>query len=283
MSRKEKPEFTIIRIPKGNGKFRTIYVPRADVKGKLRAVIPTLEELALDKCPPDVVHGFWPARSCVTNAAMHVGYEFTVCFDFRDFFDHCTLAMIQDAQVQGVQQLFPDGAARQGLPTSPAVANICASRLDWALYDFCQATGIVYTRYADDLTFSCNEWQQIRILLHLVPELAKQHGFEINERKTRTQCAKAGRRVITGVAVDDKAVYPTRKTRRKLRAAVHKMTLKPDNPHWKHCMFGLGEWAKCKTPGLGKKARKAIEENPGDAIQIAAHAAQFPVKGESNP
>jgi hypothetical protein len=285
VGRKHAPEFEIIRIPKGKGGFRTIYKPRQDVKATLRGNIPHLEELALKACPPDVVHGFWPARSCVTNAAMHIGYEFTVCFDFRDFFDHCTIAMA--VAIQGVIDLpahgylFPDGAARQGLPTSPAVSNICASNLDWALYDFCQATGIVYSRYADDLTFSANEWQQIRILLHLVPELAAQHGFEINERKTHTQCAKAGRRVITGVAVDDKGVYPTRKTRRKLRAAVHKMTLKPNNPHWKHRMFGLREWAKCKTPGLGKKARKAIEKTPEDALQIAAQAAQFPVKGDS--
>jgi hypothetical protein len=281
MGRPHKPAYEIIKFSKGNGKFRTIYKPRGDIKALLRRNIPILEKLALKHCPPGVVHGFWPARNCVTNAAMHIGYRFTVSFDLTDFFDHCTkdkvLQVVSAADLNPpiIDNAFPDGAARQGLPSSPAMANICAAPLDWDLVRYCSATGIAYSRYADDLTFSCNEWWQVRILLHFVPEAVSQHGFEINARKTHTQCDKAGRRVVTGVAVDATGVYPTRKTRRRLRAADHKAGMKQGNPHWKHRASGLREWSRCKLPGLGKRARKAIESNPQDCLQIAAEAAQF--------
>jgi hypothetical protein len=277
------PEFTVVRISKGNGKFRTIYKPRKDIKLKLQQYVADLEAIALKACPPNVVHGFWPARSCVSNAAMHIGYRFTLCMDLKDFFDHCTATMLHEAASHGGpgiptdMRITPDNACRQGLPTSPAAANICASKMDWKLYEYCSKAGVVYTRYADDLAFSTNNWENVLELMHFVPRIANEHGFQVNAKKTHTFAANAGRRVVTGVAVDDTGVYPTRKAKRKLRAAKHKAAMKPHNPHWKHAAAGLAEWVKCKKPGIGRKARKLIEKAPDDALQIAAKASGYGV------
>src|SRR5947208_1927666 len=45
----------------------------------------------------------------------------------------------------------------QGAPTSPAVANLCAYRLDCRLAGLARRAGASYTRYADDLAFSGDE------------------------------------------------------------------------------------------------------------------------------
>ena len=42
----------------------------------------------------------------------------------------------------------------QGAPTSPALANLCAYRLDVRLTALADTAGARYTRYADDLAFS---------------------------------------------------------------------------------------------------------------------------------
>ncbi|MFX7764403.1 reverse transcriptase domain-containing protein, partial [Acinetobacter baumannii] len=42
----------------------------------------------------------------------------------------------------------------QGAPTSPALSNLVARKLDKRLAGFARKMGLNYTRYADDLTFS---------------------------------------------------------------------------------------------------------------------------------
>lgn len=288
-ARTPKPEFDVLKIAKGGGRFRTIYRPRRDVKATLRTYIPVLEEIALKLCPPNVVHGFWPARNCVSNAQMHVGpWRYTVCMDLKDFFDHCTIDILKAGIGEGTQlipyaQLCPDNACRQGLPTSPAAANVCFAACDHDIISALKAAGIqfVYSRYADDLTFSVMTRDEVDRILEMMPVLVKAHGFLLNEKKTHVQYAGAGRRVITGVAVDETGVYPTRKSRRRLRAAKHRMTLPCKYGvalHRKHRAAGLAEWCKCKPPMYGRKARREMAEKPDEALLIAAKAKQYGVQ-----
>lgn len=232
----------IFRISKGNGKFRTIYAPDEALKAKLRNAIPQLVAMVRTHCPPQVPHGFMPARSPITNATAHIGFAYTLTIDLEDFFDTVTWRkLLPFFQPSDIETLTYDGAARQGLPSSPFVANIAASRMDWlllrALHKY--EHNAVYTRYADDLTFSFNTPIADR-LLQDVKSVIESEDFRINQRKTKLQNAAGGRRIITGVGVGSTAVYPTRRVKRKLRAARHQN-------HYGSSM-GLAEWCKLKPP-----------------------------------
>jgi hypothetical protein len=75
----------------------------------------------------------------------------------------------------------------QGAPTSPALANLCAYRLDCRLAGLAEAAGATYTRYADDLAFSGDEDFAKRVLrfsLH-VAAIALEEGLKVHHRKTR--------------------------------------------------------------------------------------------------
>jgi len=75
----------------------------------------------------------------------------------------------------------------QGAPTSPALANLCAYRLDCRLAGLAEAAGATYTRYADDLAFSGGEdfeKRVVRFSLH-VGAIALEEGFKVHHRKTR--------------------------------------------------------------------------------------------------
>jgi hypothetical protein len=75
----------------------------------------------------------------------------------------------------------------QGAPTSPALANLCAYRLDCRLAGLAEAAGATYTRYADDLAFSGDEEFEKRVdrfSLH-VAAIAMEEGFKVHHRKTR--------------------------------------------------------------------------------------------------
>src|SRR5581483_435849 len=75
----------------------------------------------------------------------------------------------------------------QGAPTSPALANICAYRVDCRLSALAEAAEAVYTRYADDLAFSGGEEferQAQRFAVHVAAILLEE-GFAAHHRKTR--------------------------------------------------------------------------------------------------
>lgn len=243
-------------IKKKSGGSRLIYAPNRREKARLRLMVPGLNDYAVKHCDQEVVHGFMPCKSPVTNALKHVGpWQFTMSFDLADFFDSVTTQHLTAKQANEISALpevnlgclFPDNAAHQGLPTSPVVANIAAAALDTKILELINGLQIVYTRYADDLTFSFNDKGLIGFLKDGIPATAGSCQFKVNEKKTRVQYAGFGRRIITGVAVDDKGIYPTRAVRRRLRAALHQ------GKRW-HAM-GLAEWCKLKTPNPNGSTR----------------------------
>lgn len=229
-------------IPKKSGGVRIIYAPNRKEKFNLRIKVPALNAAQLAICGPNV-HGFIPGRSPVTNAIPHIGYQFTLCADLKDFFDTCTKGMIPKA-VAVEDPEFPDGATRQGLPTSPALANLAAVAMDKEIGEFCRKNGIpVYTRYADDLTFSCNDRAALWHLRFNLPAMVSKHGFTLNRKKTRLQWAGPDgdwSRVVTGVAVGKSAIRPTRAVKRRLRAARHQ--------NHQPQAEGLAEWCRLKLP-----------------------------------
>lgn len=235
-----------IKIPKRGGGFRVVYAPGKTMRARLAQVRPWLEAAQSALCLP-CVHGFIPGRSPVTAASCHVGYAYTLTVDIQSWYDSCTEAQVAAAlmvwqaacAVAGVPpactggQLPFDpakiahgvcvgGAPRQGLPTSPMAANICGAALDAAVLAELPA-GCVYTRYADDLTISGNDKDVLmRLRDEVLPRLVAAHGWALNAKKSRIQCARYGRRVVCGVAVDDHGVWAPRRYRRKLRAQQHR-------------------------------------------------------------
>lgn len=217
----------IVIIPKGRGRFRTIYAPNASEKARANAWLPLLENRHRD--PAGVQHGFRPGRSAVTNALAHRNFRFTLSFDLDSFFDTVTPSHMAEHFLSNkfFDDCFHTGAARQGIPTSPAIANIAAAPLDADIVAMNRHSRLgpmfVYTRYADDMTFSFNYSGTEEMLRAEIPKLVAKHGFKINEAKTHLQHARQGRRIITGVAVSDTGTHLPRSTKRKLRAISHQI------------------------------------------------------------
>ncbi|WP_045377453.1 retron St85 family RNA-directed DNA polymerase [Vibrio campbellii] len=92
-----------------------------------------------------------------------------------------------------------------GAPSSPNISNFCMSKFDDVVSKFCQDRNIIFTRYADDLTFSTKK----RDVLFEVPSLV-QHALSeefgrrltINHSKT-TFSSMAHNRHITGITINN--------------------------------------------------------------------------------
>ena len=105
-----------------------------------------------------------------------------------------------------------------GLPTSPVISNAIALPIDVALTALAEETGCIYTRYADDLSFSGEERlpdvEQIRQVL-------VEYGFTMADSKTRR--SKIGQaHFVTGLSVSDPAQpHVPRKRKRALRQELY--------------------------------------------------------------
>lgn len=241
---------SIYKKEKRRGQYRFIYVPFADYREELDSCKADLHEILDQHLSSCSDHAFLKGRNCVTNAEAHLGARFVLSLDLENFFDslgHASLKKHLDERLLSL--VLEDGAPRQGLSTSPLVANIAMLEVDSRIQHLCSALGEVrYTRYADDLTFSFQNPSFCTYLRQGVELILAAKGLKLNTRKTRVQDSRNGLIHITGVAIDSAGVRPTRATLRRIRAAAHQGNLQQ--------LDGLTEWSRCKLPRVHRSLSK---------------------------
>jgi len=155
-------------------------------------------------------------RSAIQCARQHLGANWIVKFDLRQFFHQIAEARAYQTYLTlGYSPLLSfemtristralsgsasrsdpapyisipsyavegQGVLPQGAPTSGALANEAARPLDSALATIARTRGLVYTRYSDDLTFSADAKFQLpaaRELIAVVGRAVTSAGFEM--------------------------------------------------------------------------------------------------------
>ena len=91
----------------------------------------------------------------------------------------------------------------QGAPSSPIISNYVCEKLDKELHKFCKSFNIIYSRYADDLTFSFAFKKLPKHIVKDIYSIIKKHEFKINAQKTR-YFYRNRRQVVTGLVVNEK-------------------------------------------------------------------------------
>lgn len=243
----EVDHYTRFEIPKRNGGSRLISSP----KPKMRKAQAWVNENILTKLAPSkYCYAFRPELSIVDNAAQHLNKALIVKLDVKDFFPSITFSRVRgyfeyvgynpgiatvlalictDAPrvrvtVRGHSNIVAIGerSLPQGACTSPALANLIASRLDSRLAGFAKTFGggWTYTRYADDLTFSTSDADaELGKFFGAVRRITSDEKFEIHAGKTRIMRAPK-RQSVTGLLVGQEVRIP-KSTIRKIRAMFH--------------------------------------------------------------
>ena len=213
-----KMDYKVARIPKGNSRFREIYIPTPTRKRHLHSFIPFLEEVARDQDKCGVTYAFQKGKNCALNAFQHIGYRYSLSFDLMDFFDSVKPSHVEKILPKFIiEECFVNGSPRQGLPTSPLIATIAFYACDLKIVNYLRFLKInsKYTRYADDLVFSFDDIKDAGKLSTIVRQVVEEGGFKINEKKTQLQDSKNGRIIINGIAIGSNGLFATRKTQKK--------------------------------------------------------------------
>lgn len=262
---KRRPEnmYCTFNVKKRNGSDRQISAPQKELKAiqrKLANVLSCVYE------PKICAYGFVDGKNIVGNASQHTKKALIFNIDLKDFFTQIHFGRVrgmlmkppyaigEEAATTIAQIACLNGKLPQGAPSSPVIANMICVPLDNALMRLAKSTGCVYTRYADDITFSTYkkafdknvvyyEDDEIQIGKKLAGILAK-HNFCINPEKVAIQ-EHNKHQEVTGLTVN---VFPNlrRSYIRTLRAIFH------------HCnTYGFYETAKeyiskgfCKNPAV---------------------------------
>jgi hypothetical protein len=126
-----------------------------------------------------------------------------------------------------------EGTLPQGAPTSPILSNMVCAKLDGELFRLSRRFRSTYTRFVDDITFSCDYAEFPAALAGRTPNVAPfltgvgetleaiivNNGFEVNHDKVRLQ-EHSERQEVTGLTVNQ---FPNvrRSLLRRIRAMLH--------------------------------------------------------------
>ena len=183
------------------------------------------------------INWVYPLEMNTFNAAkIHCGKKYVLKMDIKDFYSSVPYPFIEQVvknvckriknaninyylMITTVDDKLPTGA-----PTSAHIANACFSPVDKRIKDYANILGISYSRYMDDLTFSCDDKYLLNLVEKYVTKTLGNFGYKLNEKKTKYISDNKQQNVL-GVIVNNKDVRLPKKLRRKLRAALHNYSI----------------------------------------------------------
>ncbi len=227
-----RPTYRQFAIPKRSGGTRKILAPDGELKTLQRHILRRL----LDRLVcHTAVKGFERGQSIVTNAMTHTGQAVVVRMDLKKFFDSTSAERVgqyfraigwnREASKLLVRLCTSGGGLPQGAPTSPRLSNLVNGRLDARLASLAQRLDAIYTRYADDLTFSfaTDDPAAIHAVIRLTKLIVDGEGYGLHQRRKLHIRRRHDCQLVTGLVVNERVNLP-RQTRRWLRAVQHRLT-----------------------------------------------------------
>lgn len=264
-------------IPKKNGGTRTLEEPFPSLKEIQYWILKNiLEPISSAKVSP-VAKAFMPKKSLRDNARFHKSKNCVVALDLHDFFGSVhygsvfsvfkSIGYTKQVCTMLANLCVCNDALPQGAPTSPMLSNLVFKHLDDKIFNYCRRHEIMYTRYADDLTFSSNSINPMRLIKY-IKMVVKTQGYRINDEKTKVM-GKGMQQNVTGVIVNQK-LQVNREYRDKIRQEVY-FAIKFGIANHMTKVQGLPDWIK--TPfhyarHLYGKVGYVLQINPKDTTFI---------------
>lgn len=213
-------------IEKKDGSPRWIAQPSRELKAIqawiLRNILDKLHSSNFSK-------GFEKGCSILDNATPHVGAGYVLNVDLKDFFPSVSAAKVfkifsSIGYSEKVAWMLTslcvfEGWLPQGAPTSPKLANLVCLQLDARIQGYAAKKGLIYTRYADDISLSSQTIKKIYNSRSVLKTIVISEGFQINERKTQIQ-GNSKKKCITGLVLSKNDVGIGRVAFRVIRAKI---------------------------------------------------------------
>lgn len=238
-------------IPKRNGKPREIAIPsytlhivqRWILVNILNKLMPSNRAMAF-RCGERFGHK--------QNAFYHSHMLYGLAIDLQNFFPSISSTKVYTifsnigyndfASTILTNLCTLNGNLPQGSACSPAISNIICISLDKRLIGLCEKKGIMFTRYADDMYFSCDDKALLLKKFPVISKIINDEGFILNTKKTHFQ-TPSNKKLITGITIatinsDSVDLKAPKEIKRKIRAEIFKSIM---SGNYKNKLHILGE------------------------------------------
>jgi RNA-directed DNA polymerase len=197
-----EPSYYHFKIPKKRkGEFRHIEAPSQELKHlqrKLNFYLQSVYYLNQSKASYGYIIkaiGQKNNKNIYTNALQHLGNNYMLNVDFKDFFHQISLLNVTKIFKSSLFNFDNNTAytlakictynARlpMGAPTSPALSNLYAIALDHELNKWATINNITFTRFVDDLSFSAKNKPITTTHFEQINKIALKYHLNFNTKK----------------------------------------------------------------------------------------------------
>lgn len=155
-----------------------------------------------------------------------------------------------------------NGFLPQGSPASPYITNILCLKMDKRLGGLAKKYDAVYTRYADDITFSGKKG--ILSLLPIAEKIIQDEGFSLNTQKTPQ------RQEVTGLIINNGTLKIPKEYKRKVRQEIyyckrygvydHQEKTGENHAFYREHLYGKAYFIHMVEPELGEKLLDELDD-----------------------
>lgn len=198
--------YSQITLIKKDGRSRIINAPKSNLKSIQRLI---LDKVFSDIKLPPCVYGLSKNHSIIENAKYHSKSDYLLNLDIKSFFP--------SVHFEKVEQIYRDIGINeislelcmlttlnfklpQGAPTSPFIASLALTNLDYRLTKLAESNHLLYTRYFDDICFSGNK--RVKIVEQSIIKIINQEGYQVKKEK-RQLFEKGFAKEINGILITD--------------------------------------------------------------------------------
>jgi hypothetical protein len=258
--------YKVYSIPKRTGGRRVIAQPARELKALQRALV---RLYLADRPVHPAAMAYVPGRSIRLNAATHAENGPILKLDFREFFP--SIRSTDWTAYCDEHGLFPNLTDRRatarilfrrekgshihrlsiGAPSSPLVSNLLLYEFDRLVSAGVAEDFVIYTRYADDLTFSAKRTGYLNGVEKLVRKVLSNLTYPrlyINDTKKVVATTKYKREVTGLILTNDHHVSLGRDKKRELRVKIH--------------YFKMGDLPPNESAGLAGQMAFAMDVEP---------------------
>lgn len=214
--------YRIFSIKKGNGNKRQISAPNnrlKEIQSCIRILLTSVNHRG---------------KSIIDYAKPHVGKDIVYNMDIKDFYPSINASQIIPVLIKKVNNYevallltslvtmrsksgIP--VLPQGAPSSPAISELVLKNLDRKLSGYSERHDFQYSRYVDDITFSCSRTQKWKTFAAIFNMIINSEGFQINKKKSRVSFYYQ-RQEVAGLTVNEQ-LNVTNKYIKQLRTILH--------------------------------------------------------------